>query len=124
VIIRRFAELELLNDGLSLEAYGFENSAKSPNSLRKEGFEMAANGMLRLDLRIPQGHPIFDYPPRLRARVAREWLDLGARLSGIEQELRKVKKHLSKNEPARKAEHEAAPCQTGPGNSVNIDDFL
>jgi hypothetical protein len=85
---------------------------------------MAANGVLRLDLRIPQGHPIFDYPPRLRARVAREWLDLGAQLSAIEQELREVNKRLSENEPARKVEHEAGPVKSGPGNSVSIDDFL
>jgi hypothetical protein len=85
---------------------------------------MVANGMLRLDLRIPQSHPIFDYPPRLRARVAREWLDLGARLSAIEQDLREVKKRLSDNEPAKKAEHEAGPGRAGPGNSVSIDDFL
>jgi hypothetical protein len=107
-----------------LEAYGFENSAKSPNYLRKEGFEMAANGVLRLDLRIPQSHPIFDYPPRLRARVAREWLDLGARLSAIEQELRDVNKRLGEGGPAKKAEHEAGPGQAGPGNSVSIDGFL
>jgi hypothetical protein len=85
---------------------------------------MVAKGLKRLDLWIPENHPIYDYPPHSRAKVAREWLDLGARLSAIEQELREVKKHLSENEPAKKAEHEAAPCQTGPGNSVNIDEFL
>jgi len=85
---------------------------------------MAANGMLRLDLRIPQSHPIFDYPPRLRARVAREWLDLGARLSAIEQELREVKQRLSEKGPAKKVEHEAGPTKSGHGNSVSIYDFL
>ena len=85
---------------------------------------MAANGMLRLDLRIPQSHPIFDYPPRLRARVAREWLDIGARLSAIEQELREVKNRLGQGESTKKVEHEAGPGRAGPGNSVSIDDFI
>lgn len=85
---------------------------------------MAANDVLRLDLRIPQSHPIFSYPPRLRARVAREWLDIGARLSVIEQELRDVNKRLSEGGSARKVEREAGPGKAVPGNSVSIDDFL
>jgi hypothetical protein len=86
--------------------------------------EMTVKGLKRLDLWIPESHPIYDYPPHSRAKVAREWLDIGARLSAIEQELGEVKKHLSENEPAKKAEHEASPCQAGPGNSVSIDGFL
>jgi hypothetical protein len=52
--------------------------------------EMAAKGMKRLEILIPDNHPLFDHPPRWRARVAREWLDLGARLSAVEQELRNL----------------------------------
>jgi hypothetical protein len=85
---------------------------------------MAADGVLRLDLRSPQGHPIFNYPPRLRAKVAREWLDLGARLSAIEQDLRDVKRRLGEDESAKKVEHEAGPGKSGLGNSVSIDDFI
>jgi len=51
---------------------------------------MAAKGMKRLEILIPDNHPLFDHPPRWRARVAREWLDLGARLSAVEQELRNL----------------------------------
>jgi hypothetical protein len=86
--------------------------------------EMAAKGLKRLDLWIPESHPIYDYPPRSRAKVAREWLDLGGQLFAIDQDLKEIKKRLSENEPARKAEHEAEPGKSGPGNSVSIDDFI
>lgn len=39
----------------------------------------------RLDLRLPPDHPIFKYPPGVRAQIAREWLDIGARLERIEK---------------------------------------
>lgn len=85
---------------------------------------MAANDVLRLDLRIPQSHPIFNYPPRLRAKVAREWLDIGARLSVIEQELRDVNKRLGEGGPVKKVEREVGPSKSGSNNSVSIDDFI
>jgi hypothetical protein len=85
---------------------------------------MTAKDMLRLDLRIPKSHPIFSYPPRLRARVAREWLDIGARLSVIERELRDVNKRLGEGGSAKKVEREAESGKAGSGNSVSIDDFL
>jgi hypothetical protein len=56
--------------------------------------EMAAKGMKRLEILIPDNHPLFDHPPRWRARVAREWLDLGARLSAVEQELRNLQTQI------------------------------
>jgi hypothetical protein len=86
--------------------------------------EMAAKGLKRLDLWIPASHPIYDYPPYSRAKVAREWLDIGARLSAMEQELRDVRKRLGEGESAKKVEHEAGPGTSGPDNSVSIDDFI
>ncbi|CEP67145.1 Uncharacterized [Moorella glycerini] len=44
----------------------------------------------RLEIRIPPDHPVFRYPPRLRGQVAREWLDLGMRLAGIEERLARL----------------------------------
>ncbi len=85
---------------------------------------MIAKGLRRLEILVPECHPIFTRPPGARAMVAREWLDLGARLSAIERELRDVKKVLSEHEPAKKAEHEAEPGKAGAGNSVRVDDFI
>ncbi len=42
----------------------------------------------KLDLRLPTNHPVFDYPPGVRAQVAREWLDIGMRLERIENLLK------------------------------------
>jgi hypothetical protein len=56
---------------------------------------MAAKGMRRLEILIPENHPLFDQPPRWRARVAREWLDLGARLAVIEQELKTLQMQMA-----------------------------
>lgn len=39
----------------------------------------------KLDLRLPTNHPIFNYPPGVRAQVARDWMDIGARLERIEK---------------------------------------
>ncbi|MBE3573394.1 MAG: hypothetical protein IMW95_10685 [Moorella humiferrea] len=44
----------------------------------------------RLDLRLPPEHPVFRYPPRIRPKVAREWLDLGMRLAAIEERLARL----------------------------------
>jgi hypothetical protein len=46
--------------------------------------------MKRLNLQLPQSHPVFRYPPRARAKVAREWLDLGMRLASIEERLARL----------------------------------
>jgi hypothetical protein len=56
---------------------------------------MTAKGMKRLEILIPESHPLFGHPPRWRARVAREWLDLGARLSAVEQELRNLRMQIA-----------------------------
>jgi hypothetical protein len=90
---------------------------------------MTANGMRRLEIIVPEDHPIFAQHPGSRARVAREWLDLGARLSAIEHELRGVKKRLSDMENIHpigqggylKQKQESA---NSAGNAVKIDDFI
>lgn len=55
---------------------------------------MSNKGMKRLDLWLPENHPVFEYPPGARAKVAREWLDIGARLSGVERKLEELKDRL------------------------------
>ncbi|GEA14826.1 hypothetical protein E308F_10680 [Moorella sp. E308F] len=49
-----------------------------------------SGALKRLNLQLPQNHPVFCYPPRIRAKVAREWLDLGMRLAAIEERLAKL----------------------------------
>lgn len=49
----------------------------------------------RLELRIPESHPIWTLPARTRAAVAREWLDVGARLAEVERCLAEVQKQVS-----------------------------
>lgn len=52
---------------------------------------MTREGMKRLDIWLPYNHPIWDYPSGLRARKAREWLDIAAmlekRLARLEEKL-------------------------------------
>lgn len=48
------------------------------------------DALKRLNLQLPQSHPVFRYPPRIRAKVAREWLDLGMRLAIIEERLARL----------------------------------
>lgn len=56
---------------------------------------MSKKGLRRLDLRLPENHPIFAYPPGERTRVAREWLDIGARLSRLEKKLEELEEKLA-----------------------------
>jgi hypothetical protein len=63
---------------------------------------MAATGMKRLEILIPESHPIFNHPLRWRAKVAREWLDIGARLSAVEQGLSNLQTQMADlKDPAR-----------------------
>jgi len=39
---------------------------------------MTCKARRRLDLQLPEDHPIFSYPKGVRSAVAREWLDIGA----------------------------------------------
>jgi len=43
--------------------------------------------LVRLELRLPADHPVFQIPQGSRAAAAREWLDTGARLAAIEKKL-------------------------------------
>ncbi|AKX95738.1 hypothetical protein MTHERMOG20_23500 [Moorella thermoacetica] len=58
---------------------------------------MTREGMKRLDIWLPYNHPIWDYPPGLRARKAREWLDIAAmletRLARLEEKIEAVLEH-------------------------------
>ncbi|NPV30780.1 MAG: hypothetical protein HPY58_14280 [Firmicutes bacterium] len=56
---------------------------------------MTRKGMKRLDLWLPENHPVFKYPPGSRVKVARQWLDLGARLSGVEKKLTELEEKLN-----------------------------
>jgi hypothetical protein len=85
---------------------------------------MTAKGLKRLDLWIPESHPIYSYPPYSRARVAREWLNIGAHLTAIEQELRDLKARLLDVDPAKETNSYAGQGKSAPGDSVSIDDFI
>lgn len=55
--------------------------------------------MKRLELRLPEGHPIWQVPAGQRAEVARRWLELGreAELAreGVETRLARVEEKLA-----------------------------
>jgi hypothetical protein len=53
---------------------------------------MSRERLRRLELRLPVTHPIWDIPDRCRATVARQWLDIGARLTAIEKRLDALQK--------------------------------
>ncbi len=59
---------------------------------------MNSKDLKRLDLRLPPTHPIFcqDVDSRQRAKIARDWLDNGARLAGLESRLAGIMDILSK----------------------------
>jgi hypothetical protein len=95
---------------------------------------MTANGMRRLEIIIPDDHPIFARPPGSRAKIAREWLDLGARLSAIEQGLKDINKRFSGLEisnsivqgddlKARQAPVNSGGRKAEP-DTVRVDDFI
>jgi hypothetical protein len=58
---------------------------------------MNSKDLKRLDLRLPPTHPIFcqDVDSRQRAKIARDWLDNGARLAGVEARLICLEKQLA-----------------------------
>lgn len=60
---------------------------------------MSGKGLRRLDLWLPESHPVFKYPPGTRAKVAREWLDIGARLAGVERKLEELREKLENGVP-------------------------
>ena len=60
--------------------------------------------MRRLELRLPDDHPIWRVPDRLRASTARRWLELGAAAEeaerGLEERLAAVEARLAAVERA------------------------
>jgi hypothetical protein len=59
---------------------------------------MTRKGRKRLDIWLPEDHPIFSYPSGVRAKVAREWLDIGARLSNIDKNINEIKEKINELE--------------------------
>lgn len=57
---------------------------------------MNGERLRRLDLLLPEEHPIFRYPKGARSKVAREWLELGASLSEIKEAVIEIKETLKK----------------------------
>jgi hypothetical protein len=56
---------------------------------------MARKGRRRLDIWLPDDHLIFSYPSGSRAQVAREWLDIGAQLSNIDNKIDEVQEKIN-----------------------------
>ncbi len=78
---------------------------------------MTVKGLKRLTLRLTPDHPIFglDVEPLQRAKIARSWLDTGARISsmearisGMEKLLAELKEMLSKGAAPRL--HQESPA--------------
>lgn len=73
---------------------------------------MARKGRRRLDIWLTEDHPIFSYPSGERAAIAREWLNIGSRLSGIDKNINEIKERISEleNQPDNRETNEK---QTG-----------
>jgi hypothetical protein len=56
--------------------------------------KMPLKQLRHLDLMIPKDHPIFQYPKGKRSQMARDWMDIGAKLSEIMQALLEIKEML------------------------------
>jgi hypothetical protein len=63
---------------------------------------MTGKHLKRLDLLLPEEHPIFKCPKGKRSRVAREWLDIGARLSEIEKAISEIREMLDGRQSAER----------------------
>ncbi|CFX16260.1 Uncharacterized [Syntrophomonas zehnderi OL-4] len=48
----------------------------------------------RLELRLPVNHPVWSLPEGSRTRIVREWLEVGRRLTEIEECLKAVNEKL------------------------------
>ncbi len=65
---------------------------------------MARKDRRRLEIWLPVDHPIFSYPSGVRATIAREWLNIGERLSTIDKNINEIKEKL--NELEQKPEND------------------
>jgi len=52
-----------------------------------------------LEIQLPVDHPIFSYPKGVRSAVAREWIDIGARLANIDKNIEEIKEILNSQKP-------------------------
>lgn len=81
---------------------------------------MSGKGLKRLDLWLPENHPIFQYPAGTRTKVAREWLDIGSRLSGVERKLEELEEKLTygviPSPPGEKKDEEGSPFSFDPAS--------
>lgn len=68
---------------------------------------MTRKGRRRLDIWLTEDHPIFSYPSGIRATIAREWLDIGARLSDMDKNLSEIKERINR------LENKPEICDTG-----------
>jgi hypothetical protein len=69
--------------------------ALAATSCRRKGYEMGSKDLKRLDLRLPPDHSIFKIEAGQRAKVARDWLDTGVKISGMEERLANMEKQLA-----------------------------
>lgn len=60
---------------------------------------MTRKARRRLEIQLPVDHPIFSYPKGVRSAVAREWIDIGARLASIDKNIEEIKEMLSNQKP-------------------------
>lgn len=56
----------------------------------------------RLELRLPYNHPVWGLPDGSRSQIVREWLEIGRKLSTIEDDLKVIKEIISSSEPCSK----------------------
>ncbi|MDN5363972.1 MAG: hypothetical protein PWQ91_1033 [Eubacteriales bacterium] len=50
--------------------------------------------MRRVTIRLPEDHPVFRYPERVRAAVLREWVETGRKICVLEENLAAVLEKL------------------------------
>jgi len=60
---------------------------------------MTCKARRRLEIQLPVDHPIFSYPKGVRSAVAREWIDIGARLANIDKNIEEIKEILNSQKP-------------------------
>ncbi|RJX20163.1 MAG: hypothetical protein C4575_07030 [Desulforudis sp.] len=68
---------------------------KIGETVRTEGAKIVRKGLRRLDLWIPDNHPVFGLPPKTRANWIRQALDLTA---ALEEHMEAIESRLSRIE--------------------------
>ncbi|MDD2556457.1 MAG: hypothetical protein PHX16_03605 [Syntrophaceticus sp.] len=59
---------------------------------------MAHKDKRRLEIWLPVDHPVFSYPSGVRATIAREWLNIGSLLLGMDKNIKDIKERINKIE--------------------------